>query len=253
MIRPLFCIWQQDINKLTLKKRKSSVETLDLNSDKTIPVFDEATQTVANTLNVPVAILGIVNDREYCFKSAYGLSRLGLINNQLAMERKMPLAESFATHVIDSGNCLILENAFTDSFFANSDLCQIYGVQTYVGIPLISSQGVCIGCLEIMDTQSKQFTPTEINYLVLTSRWCMAEYERGYLQEKGHKITTTVTNTISNSVSKPESTPLDDMIITSTRKQEESYLKQLTFLLLNKLTSKLSIPLTSVIGMSSVL
>ena len=42
----------------------------------------------------------------------------------------------------------------------------------------------CIGCLEVIDTKPRQFTPTDINFLMITARWCIAEYERNELTTK---------------------------------------------------------------------
>ena len=112
-------------------------------------------------------------------------------------------------------------------------------MSAYVGVPLISSDGVCIGCLEVIDTKPRQFTATEINYLMITARCCMAEYERNQLLN----CSKTSVQLFSSA-----SSILEDNDI-----GEDSYLRQLTFLLLNKLIGKLSIPLTSVVGMSSVL
>ena len=239
MRRPLFCLWQQNVVGLTQQQRQQTLENLELTSDKAIPIFDETTQTVANTLNLPVVMLGIVVGQEYCLKSAYGLSNLGLMN-PLAVTRKISTQEAFATNVIDSCNCLIIDDVLNDAFFSHSDLCQVYGVSAYVGVPLMSSDGVCFGCLEVVDTQPRQFTVTEINYLMITARWCMAEYERNQL--------------LNYSKNSFQSFPAESYILEDSKSvEEDSYLKQLTFMLLNKLIGKLSIPLTSVVGMSSVL
>ncbi len=209
-----------------------------MTSNKPIPIFDETTQTVANNLNLPVAILGIVVDQEYYLKSVYGLSNLGLMN-QLAKTRKISTQEAFATNVVDGRDCLVINDAFSDVFFSQTDLCQIYGVSAYIGVPLMTSDGICVGCLEVIDTQPRQFNAIEINYLMITARWCMAEYERNQL------LNCSKTSVQLFSSASPVSEDNDI--------GEDSYLRQLTFLLLNKLIGKLSIPLTSVVGMSSVL
>ncbi len=264
MRRPLFCIWQKDIIEQNQQKRQLALEKLELTSNKVIPIFDEATQTVADVLNCPIAMLGIVSvtQTEYILKSAYGLSNLGLMN-ELARTRKVSTPQSFATNVIDSCSCLLIDNTLNDSFFSQTDFSLIYGITAYIGVPLITADGVCIGCLEVMDTQSREFSPIEINYLTVTARWCLAEYER-------NKLVTTIATTnlitnqqsVVNDLNSAELLPTQNEVVSPSLPlqqdshsdyDQESYLKKLIFLLLNKLIGKLSIPLTSVIGMSSVL
>ncbi|RMD72399.1 MAG: histidine kinase, partial [Cyanobacteria bacterium J149] len=100
MSRPLFCHWQKDIASEIESKRKDAIAALGLDLEKTIPVFDEATQTAADSLNVPICCLGILIEEEYKIKSAYGLSHLGLMND-LAISRKIPRQDAFAAYVID--------------------------------------------------------------------------------------------------------------------------------------------------------
>ena len=257
MTKPLFCSWHKDVIKLTQRKRQLALEKLELNSDQVIPIFDEATQTVSSTLNFPVAILGLLVDDKYILKSAYGLSSLGLMN-ELARTRTISKEQAFGSHVIDSSDCLIVNDTLADSFFASSDLCQHYGVRAYLGVPIMSFEGVCIGCLEVIDTQPRQFTSTEINYMVITARWSIAEYERdqiinrssnysnNYLYQNSVTSTQELTSEL-DSFSPSLSTDTEDII------DQNWYLKELTLLLVNQLASKLSIPLTSIVGMSSVL
>ena len=257
MKKPLFCTWHKDVIKVTQRKRQLALEKLGLNSDQVIPIFDEATQTISSTLNFPVAMLGLLMDGEYVLKSAYGLSHLGLMN-ELARTRKISSEKSFATHVIDSNDCLIINDTLTDSYFSQSDLCQHYGVRAYLGVPLISVDGTCIGCVEIIDTQPRQFNPIEINYIVINARWCIAEYERDQLISRSPSYNNNFQNQNllhSTQVSKPDSESPSQSLFAQTEETTGNnwYLKELTFLLLNQLAGKLSVPLTSIVGMSSVL
>lgn len=259
MTKPLFCIWNKESVTLMESNRTLAIENLNLISEKIIPIFDEATQTAAHCLNIPVCCLGILLEKEYKLKSAYGLSNLGLMND-LAKTRKIDRQNAFATHVIDSGNSLLIDNTLSDPFFGQSLLTQHYGIISYLGVPLTISSGICIGCLEVIDTKPRQFTPTDINFLMITARWCIAEYERNELTTK--KEINSESNKNDQDINQNRLTVdfKDTTSSTSIIKDQknkynnsEQYIRQLSFQLLNKLAHKLSIPLTSVIGMSSVL
>lgn len=257
MRKPLFCIWNNESIQLRENKRISAIKNLNLSQEKIIPVFEEATQTVANCLNISVSCLGLLLEKEYQIKSVFGLSNLGLMN-AIAKTRKISRDDAFATHVIDSETYLVMENTLNDSFFSRAILTQHYGIVSYLGVPLTLFNDVCIGCLEVMDTTPRKFTTQEINFMMITARWCMAEYERNLLATSNNNISqylnnaqntnqNSVTKKVANISSPPSVTPQNN------NNDQEKYIKLLSHQLLNKLTQKLSIPLTSVIGMSSVL
>jgi len=254
MSRPLFCHWQKDIASEIENKRQDAIAALGLDLEKTIPIFDEATQTAAASLNVPICCLGILIEEEYKIKSAYGLSHLGLMND-LAISRKIPRQDAFATYVIDSSNYLTINNTLTDSFFSYSLLASQYGIVAYLGVPIITETGECIGCLEIIDTKPRQFIQTEINFLMITARWCLAEYERSMIKNSLHlnfdKKETK--NKSQKDFPETECTSSTDELAIKPTPNSEKYIRELSFQLLNQLIQKLSIPLTSIIGMSSVL
>lgn len=238
MSRPLFCPWTPSILTQLEEKRLQAIVSLDLLSDRIIPVFDEVTQTVANTIKTPVCCLGVLTKDEYLLKSAYGLSHLGLMND-LAVTRRLAKEDAFACYVVDSNNYLVIPNTRVDSFFSQSLLCQHYGVVSYLGVPLTTSEGDCIGCLEVFDTQPREFTDTDINFLLITARWGLAEYERNLLK---HQV-----------VVSPSSPPQKAVGDKKATQEIENNLEKLIFGLLTQLTQKLSIPLTSIVGMSSAL
>ena len=253
MSRPLFCPWQENIASKIEAKRQGAIASLGLMEEKTIPIFEEATQTVADSLKFPICCLGIVTGQEYIIKSAYGLSHLGLMN-ELARRRKIDRQEAYGSYVIDSINFLRLENILMDSFFSQSLLCQTYGIVSYLGVPLVVNTGECIGCLEILDTQSRQINQADINFLMITSRWCIAEYERIILQQN-QVIPVNIDKNRDNCEEKTQISTSETKQVSDNQIQTNSdqYIRELSFQLLNQLTQKLFIPLTSIIGMSSVL
>ena len=219
------------------QRLKALAESRLLESE-TIAVFEEATQTAAHFLDVPICILGLMDQERQVFKSAVGLSRLGLMN-QLASSRQLPREESFCTHVVESQKVLAINNTASDPLFSRSVLVQNYGIRAYLGVPLVTSSGQCLGTLEVMERVPRTFTSKEIEFLELMARWSMSEFERNRLLEGGTKsemlVNLTAPIRISNS-------PADQL--TS---------NQLQVKLLSTLTQELRTPLTSVMGMASVL
>jgi len=221
--------------------RTQTIEDLGLNSSEAIPIFDEATQTVSRLLAMPVSILSVIDTETQHFKSVVGLSSLGLMN-QLAAARHLPRQESFCTQVIDSGKTFALEDATAHPAFSRSLLVQQYGIQSYLGAPLITAEGCCIGTLSVMDLMPHQFSEQEVAFLELTARWCMSEFENrqaiAKLQQGTHPLQSPQAAGAQNDT--------DEASLLSK-------LNQVRFNLIVQLTQDLRNPLTSIAGMANML
>jgi len=222
----LFC----RLDGLTPSSRKEQKRTalteLGLLVSEAVPVFEETTQRAASFSGVPISILSLVVEEELWFKSAVGLSTIGL-TNQLANQRKISLHESFGVYVIDSQQPLVINNTLSDAVFANSVLAQHYGIKTYLGVPLISSSGICIdqGINRISQPQWKQSNSLSLKSGVNS-------------------------NTSPETVSDSESTLVKQEKVALSSNGATNPIK---IKLLSQLTQELRTPLTSVIGMASVL
>lgn len=196
-----------------------------------IPVFEEATQTAARLLNLPICLFSLMEQTVQQLKSAVGLSRLGLMND-LSTQRQFPRLESFCTYVVDSQQVLAINDTLTHPAFANTILVHQYGIRAYLGVPLMTSGGYCVGTLAVMDSVPHRFTPRDIECLELTARWSMSEFERQQTHQEP-------------SFSPPLVPLLGTPVIPIAH--------QLRVELLTHLTQELRTPLTSVLGMASVL
>jgi signal transduction histidine kinase len=203
-----------------------------------IPIFDEATQTAAHFLDAPICILGIMDKERQLFKSAVGLSRLGLMN-QLAASRQLLRSESFCNHVVESQRVLAINDATTDPTYGKSLLVQHYGIRAYLGVPVLVASGQCLGTLAVMDRVARNFSSKDIEFLELMARWIMSEFERTRLQSSAETSGVMVN--------------LNTQVISQAEASEELGVNQIQVKLLGQITQELRTPLTSVLGMASVL
>lgn len=224
------------------QQRLKALSALGLLEAETIPVFEAATQTTADFLEVPICLLGFLDESHLRVRSAVGLSRLGLMN-QLATTRVLPRHESFCTHVIENHQVLAINDALSDPVFSKSILVHDYGIRAYLGAPLIDSSGHCLGAIAVMDRSPRTFTIRDIKFLELMACWSMSEFERNWLlklqvQENigEEKIEREVVPHPLNLSLPPD--PLSTI--------------QVKLELLTQLTQELRTPLTSVLGMASV-
>jgi signal transduction histidine kinase len=204
--------------------RLQTLTALGLLETESVPVFEEATQTAAHFLEASICVLGVLDRHRLWYKSAVGLSRLGLMNS-LASTRQIDRTESFCAQVVETQQVLAIADAATHPAFAANALVQRYGVRAYLGVPLITSNGTCVGTLAIMELEPRSFTRKEIDFLQLMARWSMSEFERDRLIRRAPQPALTVENA-------PVSIKAS---------------------LISHMTQELCTPLTSILGMGSVL
>lgn len=250
--------------------RARALACLNLLASNVIPVFDEATQTVSRRLAMPICILSVIDADLQRFKSVVGLSSLGLMN-PLAAARTIPRTESFCTHVIDSGKTFALADATAHPAFSGSLLVHRYGIQSYLGVPLITHEGCCIGTLAIMDLRPHDFTQQEIAFLEISARWCISEFEKQHilaaLKAKDPAIQSSLASSSPKHQTQTNSSPANSLPANSSPANSSpklsssgapissllSKINQVRFDLIVQLTQDLRNPLTSITGMANML
>jgi His Kinase A (phospho-acceptor) domain/GAF domain len=232
------------------QQRLKALLELDLRQSETIPVFEEATQTAAHFLDSPISILGFVDEERHWFKSAVGLSRLGIMN-QLAQSRQLLRRESFCSQVVETSQIVVITDVrkITVAELATSKLVQDYGIRAYMGAPLIDASGHCLGSLAVMYLKEHEFSNRDIEFLQIIARWCMSEFERNRLLQQKPESTH---NSASHFSFKDEGSS-KIRITTPILEKDSDPTKQIKLQLLGQLTQELRTPLTSVLGMASVL
>ncbi|WP_315788182.1 GAF domain-containing sensor histidine kinase [Fischerella sp. JS2] len=236
------------------QQRLRALSELGLRQPETIPVFEEATQTAAHFLEAPISILGFVDQERHWFKSAVGLSRLGLMN-QLAQNRQLLRQESFCTQVVENSQTIVINDTKklgdAGSTVA-SKLVEDYGIRAYLGAPLFDACGNCLGALAVMDLVPRNFTNRDIEFLQIIARWSMSEFERNRLLQATSEIKTA--HSVSDwSLPEPKKSESEIRISPITLPTSSVPTSQLKLELLEQLTQELRTPLTSVLGMASVL
>ena len=218
------------------QQRLQSLRELGLLDTESIAVFEEAAQTAAHFMDAPICILGVIDGDRHLFKSAVGLSRIGLMN-ELAISRQLPRLDSFCSYVVDSQSAVVIPDTIASPAFADSLLVQRYGICSYLGVPLFASNGDCVGSLAVMGLAVRQFTQKEIEQLQLIARWSMSEFERNRLLKLGSAEK--AIDALGYSAPRASATAV---ILPSIKPH-----------LIAQMTQEFCTPLTSILGMASVL
>lgn len=129
--------------------------------------FDRITQVLQLSLDVPIALISLVDENRQWFKSAHGLD-----------VKETARDISFCTHTVADASPLMVEDTSVDTRFCNNPL--VTGdpnIRSYVGVPLVSPDGYAIGTLCAIDTSPRKFDVANINLMASFSELVMHEME----------------------------------------------------------------------------
>jgi diguanylate cyclase (GGDEF)-like protein/PAS domain S-box-containing protein len=116
--------------------------------------FDHFARLSARVLEMPTALVSLVDvDRQF-FKAAYGLAE------PWASKRETPLSHSFCKYAVASGEPLLVDDARESSVLKSNLAVSELGVVAYAGIPLVAA-GQTIGALCVIDSQPHTWTDEE--------------------------------------------------------------------------------------------
>lgn len=129
--------------------------------------FDNVTAMCAELLEVPIALVSLVDTDRQWFKSRVGL-------DIAQTERSI----AFCDHAIRRSAPLIVDDVAEDARFANNPLVLSEPrVRFYAGVPLNTPEGFKLGTLCAIDTQPRHFAPREVELLVRLARQVELELE----------------------------------------------------------------------------
>jgi two-component system, sensor histidine kinase len=122
------------------------------------PSFDRLTRLAARLLDVPTALVSLVDDQRQFFKSCFGTL-------PAPFTRGTPLSHSFCQHVVIMGEPLIIEDARLDPLVRDNLAVRDLNVIAYAGIPLLTPAGHALGSLCAIDSVPRQWSDDQIAVL----------------------------------------------------------------------------------------
>lgn len=132
--------------------------------------FDRLTHLVTRVLDVPIAMVSLVDDERQFFKSAIGLPE------PWASRRETPLSHSLCQYTL-AGEPLILDDARSYPGFRDNLAVTEIGVVAYAGVPLVTSEGSALGSLCAIDTKPREWHDEDVAILTDLSAAVMTEIE----------------------------------------------------------------------------
>lgn len=151
------------------KERLQSLRSLCLLDTPPDCSFDRLTELAVTILNVPVALVSLIDADRQFLKSQIGLP------DPWKTTRQTPLTHSFCQHVVVHSQPLIIENARNHPLVYDNPAIMDLNVIAYAGIPIITSDGHTIGSFCIIDHVPRHWSEHEIDILKKLAACVMTE------------------------------------------------------------------------------
>lgn len=133
------------------------------------PVLDQIVQLAADTFDVPMALISLVDLNEVFFKSGVGAEGM----------ESMPRERSLCSIAILDSEPLIIHYAEKEKCLLSIPVIAAeFGFKFYASAPLTTSDGFAIGALCITDTKPREFTLEQVEALKDFAELIMKEIEK---------------------------------------------------------------------------
>lgn len=133
--------------------------------------FDRLAALACRALDVPGALISLVDDEREFFKSCVGLPA------PLAEVRRAPLTDSFCARAVAAGRPVAVAYSPDDEASRANRLVGEMGVVAYLAVPLVTSEGHAIGAFCVTDTKRRPWTEEEVGILSDLSASAASEVE----------------------------------------------------------------------------
>jgi signal transduction histidine kinase len=121
--------------------------------------FDRLTRLASHVLDVPVALVSLVDEDRQFFKSCLGLPE------PWSSQRETPLSHSFCQHAVASAEPLVIEDARDHPLVRDNLAIRDLDVIAYAGFPLTTSDGAVLGTFCAIDSTPRKWTDEEVAFV----------------------------------------------------------------------------------------
>lgn len=114
--------------------------------------FDQLVQNWARMLEVPLALVSLVDSERQFFKA-----RVGLIPEPYASARETPLSHSFCKYVVASGMPFFVNDSREHPLVRGNLAIIDLGFIAYAGLPFVTPDGHVLGALCFIDSKPREW------------------------------------------------------------------------------------------------
>jgi signal transduction histidine kinase len=244
------------------------VTELSIAQSQAMPIFTEAVAQAALLLEAPLAILTTIGAGDDRIAAIAGIEHPIDLPPDPNLSLELAGLEYCHERAISSSKFVAID-CHSHPQLAQSPLVRVHGMRAYLGVPIITAARDRLGTLAILDVKPRQFSDREVDLLQLVSSLVASEFERTMLSQAQltrwlGKFQYRSTPGFDDRVAATEhlGTAGDFRLATAPAAEEPAIAPdpiyphiqgEIQFKLLTHLARELRTPLTSILGMASVL
>jgi signal transduction histidine kinase len=156
---------------------------LRIEQSQVTPIFAEATTLATRLTKAPVAILMVTGKLGCQISSISGLAKLGQLPRNPDLLSELAGLEYCYAQVMSSEHKFSIADCQQQPQLAQSSLVTVHGVQAYLGLPIVTAAKDRLGTIAILDFKPRQFNNRELEILQVISRLVASEFERRLLSQ----------------------------------------------------------------------
>jgi signal transduction histidine kinase/ActR/RegA family two-component response regulator len=148
--------------------RLAAVRATALLDTPTEESFDRLTRLATRVIGAPASFLSLVDEQRDFYKSISG------VGEPLASSRQLT-GRTFCHFSLLSDGPLVLDDVTAHAGFADVPTIRALGIRAYVGVPLITDQGLCIGSFCAVDFSPRHWGEQDVLVLSELAHAAMRE------------------------------------------------------------------------------
>ncbi|KAM3115158.1 GAF domain-containing protein [Phormidesmis sp. 146-33] len=131
-------------------------------------VFDELAQLAAELCGTTIALISLIDDHRQWFKAKIGIEA-----------SEMPRRKAMCAHTLTQSDVLVVVDASGDErFIPHPQGAAALPIRFYAGVPLVTSEGLAIGTLCVMDYQPQSLDAKQTQHLKSIARQVITQLEQ---------------------------------------------------------------------------
>lgn len=203
-----------------------------------IGAFETAAHEIVAGMSAAIGAIGSIDSDSIIYQGVAlaPYARQSFLAHERSFRRRLLPCGS----LLERDKTLCIQDLAADPEFADCPAIQEFGIRAYLGVPLRNASGDCLGVIEAIELAPRHFTRRDIQLLELIARNLTLELERA---------------PSLNFLAADQPTPTIALSYSDSEEQASSRysFEHLRSNLVNRLVQDLRTPLTSVLGMTSVL
>ena len=138
------------------EERIGEIRKTGLLAEETVENFDRLTRQAAEAVGAPAGFVSLLTEDGQFLRGCVGLPE------PLKSTRKTPIEHSICAYTLDRTEPLIINDVAADPDLGGHPAVEEYGMEAYLGVPLITSEGRTVGTFCVVEWEPRTWTDEDV-------------------------------------------------------------------------------------------